>query len=242
MLSRLSKHLDQAGILVVLVVLIVFFSLADSNFCRSENLINIVRQISMLGISAVGMTFVILTAGIDLSVGSLMKLINVACALMMVEMGLHPVLAIVLSLVLACFIGMINGLIITMARIPPLITTLGMMIALRGLAYVICDGTPIWGLPEEFRVLGQGYIGIVPVPVIIMLLTFALGWVFLNKTTFGRYIYGIGGNEEATRLSGINVTRMKCLVYILSGLLTGIAAVIMLSRQNSGQPKAGRRF
>ena len=121
-------------------------------------------------------------------------------------------------------------------------TTLGMVIALRGLAYVICDGTPVWGLPEGFRVLGQGYIGVVLVPVIIMLLTFALGWVFLNKTTFGRYIYGIGGNEEASRLSGINVTRMKCLAYILSGLLTGIAAVIMLSRQNSGQPKLADGF
>jgi ribose transport system permease protein len=238
----MSKMTEQAGILAVLVALIVYFSVVADGFLQTDNLLNIVRQISMLGISAVGMTFVILTAGIDLSVGSLISLINIVCAKLMVEAGFHPVTAVLVSLVLSCLVGLISGLIITKAKIPPLITTLGMMITLRGVSYVLCDGVPVWGFPEGFRILGQGYVGIIPVPVIIMIVVFALGWIFLNKTIYGRYIYGIGGNEEASRLSGVNVTKIKCMVYILSGLLTGVAAIIMLSRLNTGQPKVGTGF
>jgi len=237
-----SKFRGQAGILAVLFALIAYFAVTADGFLDPENILNIVRQISMLGISAVGMTFVILTAGIDLSVGSLMSLVNVVCAKLMVEAGFHPVWAVLISLVLACLVGLINGLIITKARVPPLITTLGMMITLRGLSYVICKGIPIWGFTDRFRLLGQGYVGIVPVPVIIMFVMFAIGWVFLNKTVYGRYIYGVGGNEEASRLSGVDVPRIKCLVYILSAFLTGVAAVIMLSRLNTGQPKVGTGF
>jgi ribose transport system permease protein len=238
----MSKFREQAGILAVLISLTIYFSVVADGFLKTENVLNIVRQISMLGISAVGMTFVILTAGIDLSVGSLMSLVNVVCAKLMVEAGFHPVLAVFVSLGLSCFVGLANGIIVTKVNIPPLITTLGMMIALRGMSYVLCDGIPIWGFPENFRVLGQGYVGIIPIPVIIMVAAFAIGWIFLNKTTYGRYIYGIGGNEEASRLSGVNVHRIKCLVYVLSGLLTGVAAIIMLSRLNTGQPKVGTGF
>ncbi|MHC4645688.1 MAG: ABC transporter permease [Planctomycetota bacterium] len=237
-----SRVQGQAGILAVLFALIAYFAVTADGFLGPENVLNIVRQISMLGISAVGMTFVILTAGIDLSVGSLMSLINVVCAKLMVEAGFHPVWAVLVSLILACLVGLINGVIITRAKVPPLITTLGMMITLRGLSYVICDGDPIWGFTDRFRVLGQGYVGIVPIPVIIMFAMFAVGWIFLNKTIYGRYIYGVGGNEEASRLSGVDVPRIKCLAYILSGLLTGVAAIIMLSRLNTGQPKIGTGF
>ena len=117
-----------------------------------------------------------------------------------------------------------------------------MMTALRGLSYVLCGGIPVWGFTDKFRILGQGYVGIIPIPVIIMFAVFVLGWIFLNKTTYGRYIYGIGGNEEASRLSGVNVVGIKCLVYILSALLTGVAAIIMLSRSNRGDPKVGEGF
>jgi ribose transport system permease protein len=242
MLPKNIRFLEKHGILLVLVVLVVFFSVTTDAFLKTENLLNVTRQVAMLGISAVGMTLVILTAGIDLSVGSLMSLVNIACAILMVKAGIHPVAAVLISLVLSGLVGLANGLIITKIKIPPLITTLGMMTVLRGLSYVLCDGVPIWGFPDGFRVLGQGYISIVPIPVIIMFLVFALGWVFLHKTAYGRYVYGIGGNEEASRLSGIRVQRIKCLVYILSGLLTGIAAIIMLSRLNTGQPKIGLGF
>ncbi len=242
MLPKNIRFLEKHGILLVLIVLVVFFSVTTDAFLKTENLLNVTRQVAMLGISAVGMTLVILTAGIDLSVGSLMSLVNIVCAILMVKAGIHPAAAVLISLVLSGLVGLANGLIITKIKIPPLIATLGMMTALRGLSYVLCDGVPIWGFPDGFRVLGQGYIGIVPIPVIIMLLVFALGWVFLHKTAYGRYVYGIGGNEEASRLSGIPVQRIKCLVYILSGLLTGIAAIIMLSRLNTGQPKIGLGF
>lgn len=240
-LERL-KYLRQYGISTVLIVLVIFFSITTSAFLRTENLLNVTRQVAMLGISAVGMSFVILTAGIDLSVGSLMSLTNIVCAKLMVEAGVHPVLAVFITLLMACVIGMVNGAIINLINIPPLITTLAMMTTLRGISYVLCSGYPIWGFPEKFRILGQGYVGIIPIPVIILIFIFILGWIILNKTTYGRYVYGIGGNEEASRLSGINVQRMKYLVYILCSFLTGVAGMIMLSRINTGQPKVGTGF
>ena len=234
--------LKEYGIVLVLFALILFFSLTTRAFLRTSNLLNVARQVAMLGISAVGMTFVILTAGIDLSVGSLMSLLNIICAVLMVNAGIHPVLAVSISLIVAAAIGSLNGIIITRLRIPPLITTLAMMTSLRGFSYVLSGGLPVWGFPESFRVLGQGYVGIIPIPVIIMLCCFAIGWVFLNRTSLGLYIYGIGGNEEASRLSGINVRRVKVMVYALSSFLTGIASMIMLSRLNSGQPVVGTMF
>jgi ribose/xylose/arabinose/galactoside ABC-type transport system permease subunit len=126
--------------------------------------------------------------------------------------------------------------------VPALITTLSMMTILRGLSFVLCDGMPIWGLPEPFKKLGQGYVGPIPIPVIIMVVIFFIGWVFLNRTKTGRYIYGLGGNKEAVRLSGVNTSRIQTLVYVLSSLLTGVAGVIMLSRINTGQPKIGTGY
>jgi ribose transport system permease protein len=219
------KFLRQYGIIVVLIILVIFFSITTSAFLKTENLFNITRQVAMLGISAVGMSFVIITSGIDLSVGSLISLSNILCAKL-----------------IACVVGLVNGAFVNLANIPPLITTLGMMTTLRGISYVLCNGYPIWGFTEKFRVLGQGYVGPIPIPVIIMVLIFILGWTFLNKTLYGRYIYGIGGNEEASRLSGINVKNMKYLVYVLCSFLTGVAGMIMLSRMNTGQPKVGGGF
>jgi ribose transport system permease protein len=240
-LQRL-KFLRQYGIIVVLIVLVIFFSITTNAFLKTENLFNITRQVAMLGISAVGMSFVIITSGIDLSVGSLISLSNILCAKLMVEGGVHPVMAVFITLLLSCIVGLVNGAFVNLANIPPLITTLGMMTTLRGISYVLCNGYPIWGFTEKFRVLGQGYVGPIPIPVIIMILIFILGWMFLNKTIYGRYVYGIGGNEEASRLSGINVKNMKYLVYVLCSFLTGVAGMIMLSRMNTGQPKVGGGF
>jgi ribose transport system permease protein len=241
-IMKRMKSLRQYGIVGVLLVLVVFFSLTTTAFSKPENLFNIARQVAMLGISAVGMSFVILTAGIDLSVGSLMSLTNVVCAKLMVEAHIHPVLAILITLGMCCVLGLITGAIINFFHIPPLITTLGMMTTLRGVSYVLCNGYPIWGFPPGFRVLGQGYVGPIPIPVLILVMIFIVGWIFLKKTIYGRYIYGIGGNEEASRLSGINVKNIKYMVYVLCSLLTGVASMIMLSRINTGQPKVGSGF
>ena len=170
-LQRL-RFLKQYGILTVLIVLVIFFSITTGAFLKAENLFNITRQVAMLGISAVGMSCVILTAGIDLSVGSLMSLTNVVCAKLMVEGKMHPVTAVFMTLLMTCIIGMVNGAIINLVNIPPLITTLGMMTTLRGISYVLCGGYPIWGFPAKFRNLGQGYVGPFPIPVIIMIMIF----------------------------------------------------------------------
>ena len=196
----------------------------------------------MIGITSVGMMFVMLTGGIDLSVGSVLAFVNVVCAYFMVKLGMNPILASILIVVIAALFGWMNGLIITRLQVPPLIATMGLMKILAGLAFIISRGLPIYGFDSSYTILGQGYVGVIPIPVIIMAVIFGLGWFILNKTYFGRYFYAIGGNEEAAKLSGINVNRMKELVYVLSGVFAALAGIIMLSRLNSGQPTTGTGF
>ncbi|WP_455381527.1 ABC transporter permease [Salinispira pacifica] len=241
MMKKLSA-LKKYAIFGVLLLLIIFFSIVSSSFLTASNLLTVTRQVAMLGISAVGMTCVILTSGIDLSVGSVMGITNIVCALLMTSAGIPILPAILITLVIAAAIGLINGVFVAYVRVPALITTLAMMTVLRGLSYVLCGGMPVWGLPESFKFLGQGYLGPIPVPVLIMIAIFALGWVFLNRTRHGRHIYGLGGNREAVRLSGVYTSRIETLVYVVSGFLTGLAGVIMLSRINSGQPKIGTGY
>jgi ribose transport system permease protein len=236
------KSLKKFAILGVLLILIIFFSIVSKSFLSTGNLLTIARQVAMLGISAVGMTCVILTAGIDLSVGGVMGITNIVCAMLMTTLGLPILPAVLITLVIAAGIGLINGLFVAYIKVPALITTLAMMTILRGLCYVLCDGMPVWGLPESFKKLGQGYVGPIPIPVIIMLVIFAIGWVFLNRTRNGRYIYGLGGNKEAVRLSGVYTARVETMVYVISGFLTGLAGIIMLSRINTGQPKIGTGY
>jgi len=241
-ISNSKISIKKFAILGVLFILITFFSIVTDSFLTSGNLLNVARQVSMLGISAVGMTCVILTSGIDLSVGSVMAITNITGAILMAQLGMPILPAALITLSIAALIGLINGLMVAYVGVPALITTLAMMTLLRGLAYVLCGGLPIWGLPESFRILGQGYVGPIPIPVIIMLFVFLIGWVFLNRTRTGRYIYGLGGNREAVRLAGIRTARVQTLVFVISSLLTGLAGLIMLSRINTGQPKIGTMF
>ncbi|CAA6679876.1 MULTISPECIES: ABC transporter permease [unclassified Lentimonas] len=242
-LKSTAKAVDfakQNGIYIVLLVLVGFFSIATENFLVSHNLINVARQVSMLGIAAVGFAFVLLLGGIDLSVGSVITLVNVVCGWFMVNAGMNPVLAIFITLAMATFIGFTNGWIIANLQMPPLIVTLAMMIIIEGVAFIISKGLPIYGFPESFAVIGQGYIGPIPVPVVIMIAVLALGAFILNKTYFGRYFYAVGGNEEAAKLSGIKVKNVKYLVYSLSGFFAGVAGVVILSRTNSATVTAGK--
>src|SRR6516225_5772296 len=230
----------RGGIYIVLLALIIFFSFASEYFLVSKNLLNVARQVSTLGIAAVGFAFVLLLGGIDLSVGSNITLVNIVGAWLMVHAALNPVLAIVLALIMATAIGFANGWIIANIQMPPLIVTLAMMIIIEGLAYLICKGLPFYGFPSSFAVIGQGYVGPIPIPVIIMVVVMAIGSFILNKTYFGRYFYAVGGNEEAANLSGINVKKVKYLVYSLSGFFAGVAGIVVLSRTNSGQVLAGK--
>ncbi len=237
--AEIGKHF---GIYIVLLALMVFFSIASENFFVSHNLLNIARQVSMMGIAAVGFAFVLLLGGIDLSVGSLITLVNIVTAWLMVNAGVHPALAVLLALLLSAAVGFGNGWIIANLQMPPIIVTLAMMIIIEGVAYLICKGLPIFGFPKSFAVIGQGYLGPIPIPVIIMAVVMGLGMFILRKTYFGRYFYAVGGNEEAAELSGINVKRVKYLVYTLSGFFAGVAGVVILSRTNSGQVLSGKGF
>lgn len=229
------------GLILILVILFAFFGIVAPYFFTVSNIFNILRQVSIVGITAVGMTFVLLTAGIDLSVGSIIAVAVVGAAKLML-FGMNSVLACIIILGLCTLIGLINAFFINMFNIPPLITTLGTMTSLRGLAYIITDGLPVFGFDPSFSNFGQGYIWLIPIPVIIMAIVFALGMLFLNKTRYGRYIYGVGGNEEASRLSGINIKKIKYMVYSIAGFLSGLAGIVLLSRMNSGQPGAAQGY
>lgn len=240
--GKAAAFARQFGIFIVLLVLIIFFTIVSENFLVSNNLLNIARQVSMMGIAAVGFSFVLLLGGIDLSIGSVITLVNITAAYLMVNAEWHPVLAIVVALLISAAIGFSNGWIISNIKMPPIIVTLAMMIIIEGVAYLICGGLPIFGFAKSFAVIGQGYLGPIPIPVIIMAVIMAIGGFILNKTFFGRYFYAVGGNEEAAKLSGIDVKRVKYLVYTLSGFFAGIAGIVILSRTNSGQVLSGKGF
>ncbi|HAX51846.1 ABC transporter permease [Muricomes intestini] len=239
MKEKVVYQLKDKAIWVVFIFLFVAFTIANTRFITPNNIITMVRQVSMYGIASIGMTFVILLGGIDLATGSIITFVNIICAYFMVHSGMNMYVAILLSLVLATLIGALNGFMVSTVGMPALIATFATQTIFKGLAYIISGGTPINGFTVDFKIIGQGYIGPIPVPVIIMVICFALGSFILNKTYFGRYFYAVGGNEEAAKLSGIRVGRVKYLVYSLSGLFAGLAGIVMLSRTNSAQATAG---
>ncbi|CUX37913.1 ABC transporter permease [Clostridium sp. C105KSO13] len=239
MKKKAIYQLKDKAIWVVFVVLFIAFTIANTRFITPNNLITIARQVSMYGIASIGMTFVILLGGIDLATGSIITFVNTICAYFMVHSGMNMYIAILLSLVLATLIGTLNGFMVSTVGMPALIATFATQTIFKGVAFIISGGTPINGFTEKFKIIGQGYVGPIPVPVIIMIICFALGSFILNKTYFGRYFYAVGGNEEAAQLSGIPVGRVKYLVYSLSGLFAGLAGIVMLSRTNSAQSSAG---
>ena len=234
--------LSKIFVYLVLVVIILFFTVTTDTFLTSKNILNICRQISMIGICSVGMPMVLLTGGIDISVGSIIALVGVVAAKLIGEAGMAIFPAMVIGVVVGALCGLINGIMVAKFDVPALITTLAMQTMARGAAYILTSGIPIYGLPEEIKTLGQGYFFKIPIPVIIMALIFLFGWWLLEQTRFGRYTYAIGGNQEVARLSGINVLKMKIFIYTLSGLFAGLSGVIMLSRINSGQPATSSGF
>lgn len=227
------------AIYVFLILMVIFFSVMNQNFMTFNNLLNVAKQVSIFGIASIGMTYVILLGGIDLSTGSLISLVNIVAAYFMVNMNMSPLLAIVFAVAISTAIGFLNGWVIAEIKMPPLIVTFASQTIFGGLAYIICNGRPISRFDKSFLKIGQGYLGVVPIPIIIMIVCFAVGAFILTKTYFGRYFYALGGNEEAAELSGIQVKKVKYLVYSLSGLFAGIAGIVMLSRANTGQPNAG---
>ncbi len=236
--SKLKIDWSSLGILAALFIMIILFGSLNSNFFSVRNLGNILRQISIVGICSVGMTLVILTAGIDLSVGSVIGLAAVLGAYML-SSGMAIALAVILTLCIGALAGLLNAFCINVFKIPPLITTLGTMTALRGLIYVITGGRSVYGLPKSFKIIGQGDCGFIPISSIIMVIVFIIGYIILNKTFFGRRIYGIGGNPEVCRLSGVRVKFELTKIYVIAGILAALSGLILMSKVNSGQPSAG---
>lgn len=227
----------RIGMPMVLVAMAIFFGSINPNFWSITNLANVSRQISILALISIGQTFAILSAGIDLSVGSLLALVSVVCAQGMLEFGMTG--GIISGVLAGCLAGLVNGVLIAKARIPAFIATLGMLVAARGLALTLSGGLPIAGLPHEFLFIGAGYWGPFPIPSVIAAVAFIIAFFVLSRTRFGRYVYAMGSNEEAAVLSGINVVKYKIMVYVVSGFFAGVAGVVLTSRVISGQPTLG---
>lgn len=224
--------------IVVLVLIGVALALLTPRFLTSENLINVVRQSSLNAIVAAGMTLVILTGGIDLSVGSLLAVTSVFSAGALAA-GSGPLAAIGIGILMGLVFGVINGVVITVGDVAPFIVTLGTLTIARGVALVYTNGAPILAMDPEFRFIGRGDIGPLPTPIVILIIVYLIVYFLLNRTTFGGYIYAIGGNAEAARLSGVRVRLVKAATYAISGLLAGLTGVILTGRLGSAQPNLG---
>lgn len=235
-----SKNIiKQFSTILLLLVVILFFSLTTDAFFASKNMINILRQVAVLSILTCGMTFVIISGGMDLTVGSMLGLTGVICAKLLVETQMSPILAILITIALATIFGMATGILIVRLKVPAIVITLGMMTVARGLGFILSKGLPIYSIPEKVVNLGQGYVGAIPIPVIIMLVIVAISAFILNRSYFGRYVYAIGSNEEAARLAGVPVNAIKVGLYSVSACLAGIAGVILMARISSGAPASG---
>ncbi|SET40646.1 ribose transport system permease protein [Natronincola peptidivorans] len=235
---NITNLLNELGVLLGLISMGVLFSIFSKHFFTVNNLLTIALQTSIIAILAMGVTYVIITSGIDLSVGSILAVSGVVTGKALLA-GLPIWLSILLGIGMGGLCGLINGVIISNFKIAPFIVTLGMMSIARGAANVITGAMPVSGLPQQFAFVGGGRIGIVPVPVIIMFTLAAILGYVLKRTSFGRYIYCLGSNEEAALLSGVNVKKTKIGVYVISGLMAGLAGVIMTSRLVSAQSAAG---
>jgi ribose/xylose/arabinose/galactoside ABC-type transport system permease subunit len=222
-------------LLIAYVVMCVYLSVAAPNFLTERNVVNILRQTSMIAIIGVGMTMVIIAAEVDLSVGSMAAFSGVLFAMMTAQWKIPLVFAAVLTLAVASFSGFIIGILRVTLRIPSFISSLALLTALRSAAFLLTGGFPISPLPSGFELLGNGAVGPIPVPVILMGLTYFIGFVVMANTPWGRCVYAVGGNEEAARLSGISVPRIKIGVFVISSLLAALAGLILAARLEAGQ-------
>jgi ribose transport system permease protein len=231
--------LERLGAFWGLIVLCILLAIASPQFLTASNLLTVSLQVSVVGIIAVGMTLVIITAGIDLSVGSVVGLSGVIAAALMVNNNVNPVLSSIIALAVSTVIGTVNGLLITLFDLPPFIVTLGMMGAARGLAFILTNGNQIFGMPASFTALGSGYVGPIPIPVVVLAVVALAGYIVLSRTKLGAYAYAIGSNAEAARLSGVNVGCSLIYVYAICGLLAGLAGLVLAGRISIGAPSSG---
>jgi len=228
---------------VVFIVIFIFLSLTSPPFLTTQNLIGLLRQVAMLAITSVGMTLLIIAGGIDLSVGSANAVTGVICALAVAKAGFPVPVGIFVGILSGGLIGLINGLLVTKINLPPLLATLGMMVALRGGAFLITGGHTVYGVPKNYLWLGRGYVlSAIPVPVLFMIVIFVIYFFIQRKTKFGLYLYAIGGDRIASRRAGINDKLFTVLAFVNTGLLVGLSGVMASSRFGAALPNAGLNF
>lgn len=237
---RVRHLLKDYGIFIAFAALCAGLSAINENFLTLGNWTNILRQTSINGILAIGMTYVILTRGIDLSVGSILALSGLVAGSLVTGSEPHAaIVGIAAGLAVGLALGAVNGFLVARLAVAPFVVTLGMLSVARGLTFIYNDGMPIANLSQDFRAIGQGMVGGLPVPVIILGITFLIFWFILKYTTFGRYVYAVGGNERSAKTSGIGTRRVIFTVYAISGLLAALAGQILAARTTSALPQAG---
>ncbi|MGT2744384.1 ABC transporter permease subunit [Streptococcus phocae subsp. phocae] len=243
-MKQVMKYLSELTTLMALIGLMVVITVMNPNFLTTNNLLNLLLQVTANGFIAFGMTFVILTGGIDLSVGSMLALSS-ALSAGLIASGVPVPIAIVLAVGLGALFGMLNGLLVAYGRLAPFIVTLATMTIFRGATLVYTNGNPVTkGLTDSFlfQFLGQGYVVGIPFPVILMAIVFVLLYVLLHKTAFGKSVYALGGNEKAAYISGVNLNKVKVMIYTISGMMAAISGLIVTSRLSSAQPTAGTTY
>jgi Ribose/xylose/arabinose/galactoside ABC-type transport systems, permease components len=241
--KKAGQNWIQTYMLIFIVIgLGIVLSIVSRNFLTTTNLLNVIRQIAINGILAIGMTIVCLTGGIDLSVGSIVAFSGIITAGLLRDKNWPTLLVALIAILVGGVLGLYNGYFVAYWKAAPFVVTLSMMTIARGMTYVYSDGRPISNLPAGFLVVGKGSILGIPIPTLILILVFVLASVMLTKLKFGRYIYAVGGNEHAAMVSGINIKRIKMLVYVLSGVACGIASIILTARVSAGLPTAGNGY
>lgn len=238
---RMQTFVDRYSMPLIFVVLCVVLAFSSPYFLTTRNLMDILRQTSINGILAVGMTYVILTKGIDLSVGSIVAFAGICSGLIAAQgHGMFVVLS--AGLLAGAALGAVNGIVVARMNVPPFVATLGMLSVARGLTYIVSDGSPVADLPDAYLALGAGSLGPITMPILIFAAVAVLFWVVLKYTTYGRYIYAVGGNEKSARTSGIGVRKVIFSVYVVSGLLAGLAGMVLSARTTSALPQAGLSY
>ncbi|OOP62867.1 hypothetical protein BMF89_08325 [Arthrobacter sp. SRS-W-1-2016] len=239
---RRPVNVQALGIVIAAVIIFLGFGILNSNFLTLNNLRDVAISASVNALIGIGLTFVIVTGGIDLSVGSIASFVGMVSGTLMVNAGVAPIPALLAGLVLGFLAGALNGVLITLLKLPPFIATLGTMSVYQGLAYVTTNGTPVYNVPPSFVFLLNSYVGGVPIVVIVVIIVAILAWVLLRRTVFGQNVIATGGSEETAWLSGIRVNRVKLLVYGISGLLAALGGMVVVARISAAQSEAGSPY
>jgi len=237
----IRSTVSEYGIVLVLVAVLIFFSIMSNKFFTVSNLITIARQVAMVGIASCGMLIILILGQIDLSIGSMASLVGVLAAFLM-KRSIAPGIACLIVFIAMGLVGLLQGFLVAKIKVPAFIVTMSFMNILSGAAYLLIQGKPIYDFSDNFSWLGQGYVSIIPIPVIVMVVCLLISWFLLKKAYFGRYFYALGGNEEAALLAGINVPMVKMIAFIISALFTTLAGLVLLSRIQTGNAGNGTGF